>query len=162
MVLRIENPPHGAVPVIVCDYCRTRIHAARDGNYEWAGICTEPGKRMARYFLHKWCSPAHEAQNGIVLGSMEMAVLLPYLADGLQLNWDEASIYAELMSEVGPAYRRDGSHSLAGRSRLGPDAWYGRLVLSEPHASTGTSATPTSFLATPSAPCNMPPIPAAR
>jgi hypothetical protein len=32
---------------------------------------------MAMYFLHQWCLPAHEAQRGIILDSMELAVMLP-------------------------------------------------------------------------------------
>jgi hypothetical protein len=100
MGIRIENTTYGAAPVIVCDYCGTGIHAARDGNYECAGLSTEPGKRMAVYFLHKWCSPAHEAQRGIVLDSMELAVMLPQLAQSLQLDWDEASFYAEILSDI--------------------------------------------------------------
>jgi hypothetical protein len=100
MGIRIENTTCGAAPVIMCDYCGTRIHAARDGNYEWAGLSTEPGKRMTVYFLHKWCSPAHEAQRGIALDSMELAVMLPQLAQHLQLDWDEASRYAEILSDI--------------------------------------------------------------
>jgi hypothetical protein len=99
MGIRIENTADGAAPVIVCDYCGTRIHAAKDGNYEWAGISTTPGQRMAVYFLHKWCSPAHEAQRGIILDSMELAVMLPQLAQNLALDWDEASVFAEIMSD---------------------------------------------------------------
>lgn len=98
--IRIENTNSGAVPVIICDYCGTRIHAAQDGNYEWAGVSTTPGSRMAIYFLHKWCSPAHEAQHGIILDSMELAVMLPYLAQSLQLDWDEASRHTETLSEL--------------------------------------------------------------
>jgi hypothetical protein len=100
MGIRIENTTHGAAPVIICDYCGTRIHAAKDGNYEWAGVSAAPGQRMAVYFLHKWCSPAHEAQRGIVLDSMELAVMLPQLAQNLQLDWDEASVFAEILSEM--------------------------------------------------------------
>ncbi len=100
MGIRIENTPHGAGPVIICDYCGTRIHAARDGNYEWAGLSTALGERMAVYFLHKWCSPAHEAQSGIVLDSMELAVMLPYLAQNLRLDFDEALCHAETLSEL--------------------------------------------------------------
>lgn len=99
MGIRIENTEEGAAPVIVCDYCGTRIHAARDGNYEWAGVSTEVGKRVSVYFLHKWCSPAHEKQHGIVLDSMELSVLLPYLSNNLQLDWDEATVHARLLSE---------------------------------------------------------------
>jgi hypothetical protein len=99
MGIRIENTTNGAIPVIICDYCGTRIHAARDGNYEWAGVSSELGACMALYFLHKWCSPAHEAQHGIVLDSMELAVLMPYLAESLQLDWDEATTYAHLLNE---------------------------------------------------------------
>jgi hypothetical protein len=73
--LRIENTLHGAAPVILCGYCGTRIHATQDGNYEWAGLSTEPGKRMAVYFLHKWCSPELEAQRGIALDSMELPIM---------------------------------------------------------------------------------------
>jgi hypothetical protein len=100
MGIRIENTTHGAAPVIVCDYCGTRIYAARDGNYEWAGVSTEPGRRMAVYFLHKWCSPAHEKQRGIILDSMELTVMLPQLAQTLHLDWDEAQGYAETLSEL--------------------------------------------------------------
>jgi hypothetical protein len=100
MGIRIENTTDGAVPVIVCDYCGTRIHAARHGNYEWAGLSTDIGKRMSVYFLHKWCSPAHEKQHGIMLDSMELSVLLPYLAQSLQLDWEEASVYAEILSDL--------------------------------------------------------------
>lgn len=99
MGIRIENTEDGAIPVVVCDYCSTRIHAAQDGNYEWAGVTSAPGERMVVYFLHKWCSPAHEAQHGIVLDSMELPVLMPYLAESLQLDWDEAAKYAHLLSE---------------------------------------------------------------
>jgi hypothetical protein len=99
MGIRIENTTTGAAPVIICDYCGTRIHAARDGNYEWAGLSSEPGKRMAVYFLHKWCSPAHEAQRGIILDSMELAVMLPYLAQNLGLDWEEALSHADFLSE---------------------------------------------------------------
>ena len=99
MAIKIENTSDGAIPVVVCDYCDTRIHHARNGNYEWAGVSTAQGERMAVYFLHKWCSPAHEAQHGIVLDSMELAMLMPYLADGLRLDWDEATAYAQLLSE---------------------------------------------------------------
>ena len=99
MGIKIENTTNGATPVIVCDCCGTRIHSARDGNYEWAGVSTATGERMAVYFLHKWCSPAHEAQHGIVLDSMELAVLMPYLAESLKLDWDEANTFAQLLSE---------------------------------------------------------------
>jgi hypothetical protein len=99
MGIRIENTTQGAAPVIICDYCGTRIHSARDGNYEWAGVSLTPGQRMAVYFLHKWCSPAHEAQRGIILDSMELAVMLPQLGQSLQLDWEEASAYAEILSE---------------------------------------------------------------
>jgi hypothetical protein len=100
MAIRIENTQDGATPVIMCDYCNTRIYAAREGNYEWAGVSSARGERMAVYFLHKWCSPAHEAQHGMVLDSMELSVLLPYLAENLQLDWDEASAYAQLLGEL--------------------------------------------------------------
>lgn len=99
MGIRIENTDSSAIPVNVCNYCGTRIHAARDGNYELAGLSSAPGERMALYFLHKWCSPAHEAQHGIVLDPMELAVLMPYLADSLELDWDEATTFAHLLSE---------------------------------------------------------------
>jgi hypothetical protein len=99
MGIRIENTTHGAIPIIVCDYCGTRIHSAKDGNYEWAGVSSTVGQRMAVYFLHKWCSPAHEAQHGIVLDSMELAVMLPQLAQSLQLDWDEASVFAEILGD---------------------------------------------------------------
>jgi hypothetical protein len=100
MGIRIENTTYGAAPVIVCDYCGTRIHTTKDGNYEWAGISTAPGQRMAVYFLHKWCSPAHEAQRGIILDSMKLTVMLTYLAQNLQLDWDEASVHAEILSDL--------------------------------------------------------------
>lgn len=99
MGIRIENTTEGAVPVIVCDYCGTRIHSAKHGNYEWAGVSTEQGKRMAVYFLHKWCSPAHEKQHGMILDSMELSVMLPYLSQSLELDWDEAYVHAQIMSE---------------------------------------------------------------
>ena len=99
MGIRIEKTAHGASPVIVCDYCGTRIHAAREGNYEWAGISTAPGERVAVYFLHKWCSPAHEALHGITLESMELSVMLPHLAQNLRVDWDEALRHAELLNE---------------------------------------------------------------
>jgi hypothetical protein len=99
MGIRIENTVHGATPVIICDYCGTRIHAARDGNYEWAGVTSTRGHRMAVYFLHKWCSPAHEAQHGIVLDSMELSVMLPHLAENLQLDWEEALSQSDALSD---------------------------------------------------------------
>jgi hypothetical protein len=55
---------------------------------------------MAVYFLHKWYSPAHELQHGIVLDSMELSVLLPYLAQSLALDWDEANTHAEILSDI--------------------------------------------------------------
>lgn len=100
MGIRVENIHYGAIPVITCDYCGTRIHSAKDGNYEWAGVSSALGERMAIYFLHKWCSPAHEAQHGIVLNSMELAVLLPQLAQNLQLDWGEAYSHAEMLSDL--------------------------------------------------------------
>jgi hypothetical protein len=45
---------------------------------------------MAVYFLHKWCSPTHEAQRGITLDSMELAVMLPQPGKGIQLVGEEA------------------------------------------------------------------------
>jgi hypothetical protein len=98
--IRVENTAHGAVPVVVCNYCGTRIHAAKDGNYEWRGVSSTVGQRMAVYFLHKWCSPAHEAEHGIVLDSIEPAVMLPQLAEHLQLDWDEASVYDEILDDL--------------------------------------------------------------
>jgi len=98
--IRIENTATGAGPVIICDYCGERIRDARDGNYEWADVTGAPGQRMAVYFLHKRCSAAHEALHGIVLDSMELTVLLPYLAHNLRLNWYEATHRAETMSAL--------------------------------------------------------------
>ncbi len=98
--IRIENTATGAGPVIICDYCGERITDARDGNYEWADVTGAPGQRMAVYFLHKRCSAAHEAARGIVLDSMELTVLLPYLAHNLDLDWDEASRHAETLSAL--------------------------------------------------------------
>jgi hypothetical protein len=99
MGIRIENTTYGAAPVIICDYCGTRIHAARDGNDEWAGQSTEPGTRMQVYFLRKWGSPAHEAQRGIILDSMELAVMLPQLGKGIQLVGEEALQHTEMPGE---------------------------------------------------------------
>ena len=59
----------------------------------------DPGERMAVYFLHKWYSPAHEARHGLLLDSMEQAVLMPYLAESLLLDWDEATTYAHQLGE---------------------------------------------------------------
>jgi hypothetical protein len=100
LAIRIENTTTGAGPVIICDYCGERITDARDGNYEWADVTGAPGQRMAVYFLHKRCSAAHEALHGIVLDSMELTVLLPYLAHNLHLDWDEATHHAETLSAL--------------------------------------------------------------
>ena len=99
MALKIEITNHGAGPVIVCDYCGERIADAAEGNYEWAGVTDTPGERVAVYFLHKWCSPAFEQRRGLVLDSMELTVMLPYLAQNLQLDWDKAWSQAETLSE---------------------------------------------------------------
>ena len=99
MPLKIEITNHGAGPVIVCDHCGERIADAAEGNYEWARVIDTPGERVAVYFLHKWCSPAFEQRRGLVLDSMELTVMLPYLAQNLQLDWDKAWSQAETLSE---------------------------------------------------------------
>lgn len=76
------------------------IADAAEGNYEWAGVTDTPGQHVAVYFLHKWCSPAFELRQGPVLDSMELTVMLPYLAQNLQLDWDKAWSQAETLSEL--------------------------------------------------------------
>ncbi len=100
MALKIEITPHGAGPVIVCDHCGDRITDAAEGNYEWPGVSNTPGQRVAVYVLHKWCSPAFEHRHSMVLDSMELTVMLPYLAQNLGLDWNMAWSQAETLSEL--------------------------------------------------------------
>ena len=52
-------------------------------------------------YTHKWCAHAFEQARG---GSgawyaMELTELLPHVACGLNINWDEATRYAGLTTE---------------------------------------------------------------
>jgi hypothetical protein len=53
-------------------------------------------------WTHKWCAHAFEQARG---GSgawyaMELTELLPHVARGLNINWDEATRYAGLNAEI--------------------------------------------------------------
>jgi hypothetical protein len=74
MPLKIEMSPESVRPVVVCDGCGEPIADARDGNYQWRG------GSGAWY-------------------AMELTELLPHVASGLNINWDEATRYAGLSVE---------------------------------------------------------------
>jgi hypothetical protein len=99
VALRIETTQRGPEPIVTCDHCGERITDALDGTYEWAGVTAAPGERVALYLLHKRCSPAFERHHGLILNSMVRAVLLPYLAQAMHLNWDQARTHAEVLNE---------------------------------------------------------------
>ncbi len=98
MPLKIEMSPESVRPVVVCDGCGEPIADARDGNYQWQAP-VDPGlSRKFVFFTHKWCAHAFEQARG---GSgawyaMELTELLPHVASGLNINWDEAIRYAGL------------------------------------------------------------------
>src|SRR4051794_31220630 len=98
MPLKIEMSPESVRPVVVCDGCGEPIADARDGNYQWQAP-VDPGlSRKFVFFTHKWCAHAFEQARG---GSgawyaMELTELLPHVARGLNINWDEAIRYAGL------------------------------------------------------------------
>ena len=101
MPLKIEMSPESVRPVVVCDGCGEPIADARDGNYQWQAP-VDPGlSRKFVFFTHKWCAHAFEQARG---GSgawyaMELTELLPHVARGLNINWDEAIRYAGLTTE---------------------------------------------------------------
>ena len=75
--------------MIVCDHCGERIIEVAEGNYEWAGLADTAGQWVAVYFLHKECSAVFERRQGLVLDSMEVTVMLLYLAQNLRLDQDK-------------------------------------------------------------------------
>ena len=101
MPLKIEMSPESVRPVVVCDGCGEPIADARDGNYQWQAP-VDPGlSRKFVFFTHKWCAHGFEQARG---GSgawyaMELTELLPHVARGLDIDWDEATRYAGLTSE---------------------------------------------------------------
>ena len=101
MSLKIEHTDWGVTPVVICDQCGEPIRDARDGNYQWQAP-VDPGlSRKFVFFTHKSCAHTFEQARG---GSgawyaMELTELLPHVARGLNINWDEAIRYAGLVPE---------------------------------------------------------------
>ena len=98
MPLKIEMSPESVRPVVVCDRCGEPIVDARDGNYQWQAPVDPSLSRKFVFFTHKRCAHAFEQARG---GSgawyaMELTELLPHVARGLNINWDEAIRYAGL------------------------------------------------------------------
>lgn len=104
MPLKIEMSPESVRPVVVCDVCGEVIADARDGNYQWQAPLDPGLHRKFVFFTHKACSADFEEARG---GSgawyaMELTELLPHLARGLRIDWDEATRYAGLtQSDMG-------------------------------------------------------------
>lgn len=102
MPLTIEIREGGiACPVVICDHCGNTINRAEDGDYQWSGDNDRLGNRHAIYFTHKICCSAFErSQPGVEFwGAMELVDLLPYLANNLRLDWQDAQHHARMMSE---------------------------------------------------------------
>jgi hypothetical protein len=103
MPLKIEMSPESVRPVVICDQCGEPIADARDGNYQWQAPLDPGMSRKFVFFTHKQCAHAFEQARG---GSgawyaMELTELLPHVASGLKVNWDEATRYAGLTNADG-------------------------------------------------------------
>ena len=102
MPLKIEMSPESVRPVVICDQCGEPIGDARDGNYQWQAPLDPALVRRFIFFTHKGaCAHAFEQARG---GSgfwyaMELTELLPHVARGLNVDWDEATRYAGLAPE---------------------------------------------------------------
>jgi hypothetical protein len=99
--LKIEMSPESVRPVVICDQCGDVIADARDGNYQWQAPVDPRLSRRFVFFTHKQCAHAFELARG---GSgswyaMELTELLPHIARGLNVDWDEATRYAGLSPE---------------------------------------------------------------
>ncbi len=99
MPVKVFRTERGAGPVIVCDYCGERIENAKEANYEWDDDGLRPGEITVAFLLHKKCARQHQVEFGKHLDSMEMNVMLPYLAHNLMVDWDDAQRHAEFMSQ---------------------------------------------------------------
>jgi len=93
MGLVVEQSAECSKPTVVCDVCRQRIVDAADGNYEW--VTAPEGSVSPIYFTHKRCSRLFEErmrrqQPQVRIGNMELAYLLVYLGNNLELDWDRA------------------------------------------------------------------------
>ncbi len=100
MALRIRLTDQGAAPVIICDFCGEQIENSSDGNYEWNGEEYRNGMLHEVFFVHKEnCSRLHERRHGKVLDSMELDVLLPFMAANLGVEWDRALKHAAYVAE---------------------------------------------------------------
>jgi hypothetical protein len=96
--LKFEMSPESVRPVVICDHCGELIADAQDGNYQWQAPLGPGLVRRFIFFTHKHCSHDFEQARG---GSgawyaMELTELLPHLARGLNVDWDEATRYAGL------------------------------------------------------------------
>jgi hypothetical protein len=92
----------GAGPVFLCDHCGERITEVKLANYVWDDKGAVPGDVLDVYFVHKGdCDRALEARltggRPERLASMELNVLLPYLASNLGVDWEEAQQHAGRM-----------------------------------------------------------------
>jgi hypothetical protein len=85
-------------PVVICDQCSEVIVDARDGNYQWQAPLDPGMSRRFVFFTHKQC--AHEFEQarggGGAWYAMELTELLPHIARGLNVDWEEATRVAGL------------------------------------------------------------------
>jgi hypothetical protein len=103
MPLKIEMSPESVRPVVICDQCGEPIDDARDGNYQWQAPLDPGMSRKFVFFTHKGCSYDFEQARGGggAWYAMELTELLPHVAIGLKVNWDEAIRYAGLTNADG-------------------------------------------------------------
>jgi hypothetical protein len=115
MPLAIRLTDRGAAPVIICDFCGGQIENASDGNYEWDGEDYRNGTLHEVFFVHKeTCSHLHERQRGKLLDSMELDVLLPFMAANLGVEWDHALKRAAYFAQpLGRCAQRRSTHDNA-------------------------------------------------
>ena len=101
MPLKIEMSPESVRPVVICDACGEPIADARDGNYHWQAPLDPGLVRRFVFFTHKGCSHAFEDARGGggAWYAMELTELLPLIARGLRIDWDEATRHAGLTTE---------------------------------------------------------------
>lgn len=101
MPIKMMNTDRGSGPIVVCDGCGERIEHAMDANYVWDCRDDRAGTVHDVYFVHKGdCDRVVEARLVSFpdsLCSMELKVMLPYLASNLTLEWGDAEVHAQVL-----------------------------------------------------------------
>lgn len=90
MPIMMMTTEDGAGPVVVCDYCGKRIVDSDGVNCIWKDENCEPGSFSDMYIVHNQCDELMQRRHGVMSNSTELDILLPQLADNVNIDWEKA------------------------------------------------------------------------